>query len=102
MAQFLKRLWLQSTSKLCFQKEEPRSSVLRGGLMSPRKVDSHARLRNKRKPPRGMYLSSESLMSFATAPTAQADALLKKFDAELVELKRQVGVRAFFYQYVSK
>jgi len=59
--------------------------------MSPRKVDTHARLRNKRKPPRGMHLNSESLMSFATSPTSQADALLKKFDAELVELKRQVG-----------
>jgi len=64
---------------------------MRGGLMSPRKVDTHARLRNKRKPPRGMYLNAESLMTFATAPAAQADALLKKFDAELVELKRQVG-----------
>jgi len=68
----------------------PRSSVLRGGLISPRKVDTHARLRNKRKPPRGMYLSADSLTSFATAPAAQADALLKKFDAELIELKRQV------------
>jgi len=76
---------------ICLQKEEPRSSVMRGGLMSPRKVDSHARLRNKRKPPRGMYLNAESLTSFATSPAAQADALLKKFDAELVELKRQVG-----------
>jgi len=65
--------------------------VMRGGLMSPRKVDTHARLRSKRKPPRGMYLNAESLMSFATAAAAQADALLKKFDAELVELKRQVG-----------
>lgn len=73
-------------------KEEipPRSSVLRGGLISPRKVDMHARLRNRRKPPRGMYLSAESLSSFATSPAAQADALLKKFDAELIELKRQV------------
>lgn len=76
---------------IVFQKEEPRSSVMRGGLMSPRKVDAHARMRNKRKPPRGMYLQSESLMSFATAPATQADALLKKFDAELVELKRQVS-----------
>jgi len=38
-----------------------------------------------------MYLNAESLTSFATSPAAQADALLKKFDAELVELKRQVG-----------
>ena len=68
----------------------PRSSVLRGGLISPRKVDTHARLRNKRKPPRGMFLSAEGLTSFATAPAAHADALLKKFDAELIELKRQV------------
>jgi len=64
---------------------------MRGGLMSPRKVDTHARLRNKRKPPRGMYLNAESLMSFATSAAAQADALLKKFEAELVELKRQVS-----------
>jgi len=58
--------------------------------MSPRKVDTHARLRNKRKPPRGMFLTVDGLTSFATAPAAQADALLKKFDAELIELKRQV------------
>jgi len=37
-----------------------------------------------------MYLSAESLSAFATAPAAQADELLKKFDAELIELKRQV------------
>jgi len=83
---------------LCFvQKDEPRSSVLRGGLLSPRKVDTHARLRNKRKPPRGMYLNADSLMSFATSPAAQADALLKKFDAELVELKRQVDLSFFCF-----
>ena len=63
--------------------------------MSPRKVDTHARLRNKRKPPRGMYLNAESLMSFATSAAAQADALLKKFEAELVELKRQVSWWSF-------
>ena len=83
--------WNAHSTVACCQREEVRSSVMRGGLMSPRKVDTHARLRNKRKPPRGMYLSQESLMSFATTQASQADAMLKKFDAELVELKRQVG-----------
>ena len=64
---------------------------MRGGLMSPRKVDTHARLRNKRRPPRGMHLTAESLVSFAHSAAAQADALMKKFEAELVELKRQVN-----------
>jgi len=80
------------------QKDEPRSSVMRGALMSPRKVDSHTRLRNKRKPPRGMYMNSESLMSYAASTAAQADALLKKFDADLIELKCQVGCAVVFSQ----
>ncbi len=46
--------------------------------------------RNKRRPPRGMYLIGEDLVSIATGPLGQGDAILKSLDAEIVTLKRQV------------
>lgn len=79
-----------SEEKDSTQKEETRSTVTRGSLMSPRKVDVHARLRSKRKPPRGMYINKDCLMDFATAPAGQGESLLKKYEADLIELKRQV------------
>jgi hypothetical protein len=73
------------------QKDEPiQSTVRRGGLISPRKVDTHARLRSKRKPPRGMFINKDSLMAFASGLPGHGETLLKKYEAELVELKRQV------------
>ena len=56
-----------------------------------RKADLHAKMRSKRKPPRGMYLNQECLMSVATGPPGQGDTILKQYEVELVELKRQVG-----------
>ena len=55
-----------------------------------KKLDIHARMRNKRKPPRGMYLSQEDMMTIATGPTGQGDSILKQLDSELVSLKRMV------------
>jgi hypothetical protein len=76
----------------CIQKDEARSSSGRGGLISPRKVDTHSKTRNKRRPPRGMYLNQEALMAFvSSAQAGQGDNILKKLEAELVELKRQVN-----------
>jgi hypothetical protein len=61
--------------------------------MSPRKVDVHAKTRNKRKPPRGMYINNDSLMAFASCTQpGQGDSILKKLDGDLVELKRQVSM----------
>ena len=55
-----------------------------------RKADGHARIKNKRKPPRGMYLNHDDLLSLATGPPGQGEQLLKQLDAELVTWKRQV------------
>lgn len=46
--------------------------------------------KNKRKPPRGMYLDQDDLISLSTGPPGQADAILKNLEAELVALKRTV------------
>lgn len=61
--------------------------------MSPRKVDVHAKMRNRRKPPRGMYLNYDALMGFASCTQpGQGDGVLKKLDGDLVELKRQASL----------
>jgi len=61
--------------------------------MSPRKIDMHAKTRNKRRPPRGMYLNQDSLTSFVSSTQlGQSESILKKLETELVELKRQVCV----------
>jgi hypothetical protein len=83
----------------CTQKDEVRNNTGRGGLMSPRKVDAHAKARNKRRPPRGMYLNQDSLTAFvSSAQSGQGDNILKKLEAELVELKRQVVPTCVFWQ----
>lgn len=66
--------------------------------MSPRKIDMHAKSRNKRRPPRGMYLNNDCLMTFVTnAQSSQGENILKKFETELVELKRQVCFLMLFH-----
>lgn len=70
-------------------KEESKSTMSRAGIGN-RKADLHAKMRSKRKPPRGMYLNQECLMSVATGPPGQGDTILKQYEVELVELKRQV------------
>ncbi len=49
-------------------------------------------VKNKRKPPRGMYLDAHDLNTIATGPPGQGAALLKNLDAEIVSLKRTVSV----------
>ena len=56
-----------------------------------KKPDSHPRIRNKLKAPRGMYLNYDDLMAIATGPPGQGEAILKQLDAELVSLKRHVS-----------
>lgn len=45
---------------------------------------------NKRRPPRGMCLQYQDLVTMATGPQGQGDAILRAMDSELVALKRQV------------
>ena len=49
-------------------------------------------IKNKRKPPRGMYLKYEDLLALATGPPGQGEAILKSLDAEIVALKRTVSI----------
>lgn len=44
----------------------------------------------KRRPPRGMCLQYPDLVTMATGPQGQGDAILRAMDSELVALKRQV------------
>jgi len=46
--------------------------------------------RHKRKPPRGMYLDHEDLVTFSVEPEKQSDTVLKGMDGEIVALKRLV------------
>jgi REST corepressor 1 len=71
-------------------KEEGRNGLPGRTGMGARKFDYHARLKNKRKPPRGMFLNREGLISIATGPVGQGDVILKQHQIELVGLKRQV------------
>ena len=57
-----------------------------------KKMDLHSRMRNRRKPPRGMYMNPEDVMAVATGPPGQGEMLLRQLDAELVALKRQVRI----------
>ena len=43
--------------------------------------------RHKRKPPRGMYLDHEDLVTFSGQPEIQSDTVLKGMDGEIVALK---------------
>ncbi|XP_054758717.2 REST corepressor 3-like isoform X2 [Lytechinus pictus] len=47
----------------------------------------HHPMRMKKKPPRGMYVDRDDLLSMATT---QADAIFKGLDADIVNLKRQL------------
>ena len=46
--------------------------------------------RHKRKPPRGMYLDHEDLLTFCGEPEMQSESVLKGMDSEIVALKRLV------------
>ncbi|XP_046664944.1 REST corepressor 3-like isoform X1 [Homalodisca vitripennis] len=58
------------------------------GPTKPR--DRQLLLRNKRKPPRGMYVNHDDLVAMASGPTGQGEQMLKAMDREIVSLKRQV------------
>uniref|UniRef100_A0A1B6CA46 REST corepressor n=1 Tax=Clastoptera arizonana TaxID=38151 RepID=A0A1B6CA46_9HEMI len=58
------------------------------GPAKPRDRHTHSiMLRNKRKPPRGMYINHDDLVAMASGPGEQ---MLKAMDREIVSLKRQV------------
>ncbi|RWS30654.1 REST corepressor 1-like protein [Leptotrombidium deliense] len=50
----------------------------------------HNPMKSKRKPPRGIFLNFQDLMTIAGGPCGQGEALLKALDSEVVNLKRQV------------
>lgn len=55
------------------------------------RADRHYNLpRNKRTPPRGMYINHDDLTAIASGTAAQTDNLLKSLDRELLTLKRIV------------
>jgi hypothetical protein len=71
------------------QKEEGKTST-RAPATAKKSDSGHLRMRNKRKPPRGMYLQYDDLIAIATGPPGQGEALLKQLDTELVTLRRHV------------
>lgn len=46
--------------------------------------------KQKRKPPRGMFVDKEDLMLLATGPPGTGEAILRGLDQEIVSIKRQV------------
>lgn len=50
----------------------------------------NALMKNASRPPKGMYINHDDLVSLATGPTLQGDQLLKSMDREIVSYKRVV------------
>lgn len=46
--------------------------------------------KHKRKPPRGMYINHDDIVTLASNPTAESDQLLSSMDREVVALMSQV------------
>lgn len=46
--------------------------------------------KHKRKPPRGMYINHDDIVTLASNPTAESDQLLSSIDREVVALMSQV------------
>lgn len=95
-------LWIRLTNFVCKCKELVQSIFIflhrRTGVMrsaGPNRHDHgqhrHNPMKHKRKPPRGMFIIAEDLSLFTSGPPAQADAVLKNAEADLVSLKRQVS-----------
>lgn len=82
----IQTLWW--TCDILFQRESSKGSVRT--TLGAKKPDFHMRLKSKRRPPRGMFMSNDDLIAIVTGPTGQGDALLRQLDGELVSLKRQV------------
>ena len=45
---------------------------------------------NAQKPPKGMYINHDDLVTLATGPAVQGEAILKSMDREIVSYKRTV------------
>lgn len=57
------------------------------------RIDRHFNLpRNKRTPPRGMYINHDDLTAIASGSSKQSDFVLKSMDRELLTLKRIVCI----------
>ncbi|GIY76203.1 hypothetical protein CDAR_401893 [Caerostris darwini] len=50
----------------------------------------HNPARSKRKPPRGMHLNYDDLVSIVTSSNGEEDVVLRSMDSEITSLKRQV------------
>ena len=46
--------------------------------------------KHKRKPPRGMYINHDDIVTLASNPSAESDQLLSSMDREVVALMSQV------------
>lgn len=72
---------------ICFR----RTGNLRPTVGPTKPRDRQLLLRNKRKPPRGMYVNHDDLVAMASGPAGQGEQMLKAMDREIVSLKRQVN-----------
>lgn len=68
-----------------------RTGNLRPTIGPTKPRDRQLLLRNKRKPPRGMYVNHDDLVAMASGPAGQGEQMLKAMDREIVSLKRQVN-----------
>ena len=57
-------------------------------------------MKNNGKPPKGMYVNHDDLVSLATGPSTQGEQLLKGMDREIVSFKRIVS-KIFIFSFFS-
>lgn len=74
---------LRPTSGPSYLGKRPRSTMTTGG------GEKH-----KRKPPRGMYINHDDIVTLASHPNADSDQLLASMDREIVSLMSQVSTVA--------
>ena len=48
-------------------------------------------MKNNSRPPKGMYINHDDLVTMATGPNTQGEHLLKSMDREIVSYKRVVS-----------
>lgn len=53
--------------------------------------------KHKRKPPRGMYINHDDIVTLASNPNTESDRLLSSMDREVVALMSQVRKLGIFY-----
>ena len=49
-------------------------------------------MKNNSRPPKGMYINHDDLVTMATGPNTQGEHLLKSMDREIVSYKRVVSI----------